>query len=140
MAKVSYFNDVKVLGASHVVIFSAIDDIEHFEQQLENNNPPRAVAYYKQFLKTKSALEIKTWFAHQVYLSLGVFLSACAEMGIDSTPMEGIITEEYDTILKNDKYKTLFAVAIGYRDVEDLNQPDKTPKTRLAFDEVIKTV
>jgi nitroreductase/dihydropteridine reductase len=27
---------------------------------------------------------------------LGVLLSACADMGIDSTPMEGIEPEKYD--------------------------------------------
>lgn len=140
LAKASYFNDEKVLEASHVVVFSAIDDIAYFERQIEVNNPPRAVAYYEQFLKDKPEQELKMWFAHQVYLSLGVFLSACAEMGIDSTPMEGIVMEDYDTILKNENHKTLFAVAIGYRDKDDLNQPDKTPKSRLAIDDVIKVV
>lgn len=36
----------------------------------------------------------------QVYLALGVFLSACAAMEIDSTPIEGIIIDEYAKIRK----------------------------------------
>lgn len=53
-------------------------------------------------------------------------------MGIDSTPMEGIETDKYDELLKNDSYETLFAVVLGERDkVDDTNQPQITPKRRL---------
>ncbi|WP_255417136.1 hypothetical protein [Proteiniphilum sp. X52] len=37
-------------------------------------------------------------------------------------------------------YKTLFAVAIGYRDKEDANQPSITPKFRLDMENVIQTI
>ena len=76
---------------------------------------------------------------HQVYLSLGIFLSAAAEMGLDSSPMEGIQSEEYKKILKLGDYQPLFAVAIGYRDPEDKNQPIFTPKERLPLESVIET-
>ena len=60
-------------------------------------------------------------------------------MGIDSTPMEGIDTEQYDRILSTQTgYKTLFAAAIGYRNPEDSNQPEKTPKQRLPLERVVK--
>ncbi len=91
-------------------------------------------------VKPKGESEIKSWLSCQVYLSLGFFLSACASMGIDSTPMEGIQTEAYDRILQQDGYKTLFAVAIGYRDKEDANQPSITPKFRLDMENVIRTI
>ena len=81
-----------------------------------------------------------TWLTSQVYLSLGFFLSATATLGIDSTPMEGINTKEYDAILKDDNYKTLFAVAIGYRDKEDENQPSMNPKFRLDAEDVIRSI
>ena len=61
-------------------------------------------------------------------------------MEIDSTPMEGIQSEEYDRILQQDGYKTLFAVAIGYRDKEDANQPSLTPKLRLDPENVIRSI
>ena len=44
--------------------------------------------------------------------------------------MEGILPTEYDKHLPKDGYRTLFAVAIGYRDPEDKNQPSITPKKR----------
>lgn len=140
LASVSYFNEPKVKDASHVVVFSAIDDVEKFEQHIKQNLPEGAVGYFNQFIKPKPEAEIKAWFGHQVYLSLGFFLSACAALGIDSTPMEGIKTEEYDKILKIDGYTTLFAVAIGYRAAEDANQPSVKPKTRLALENVVELV
>ena len=77
--------------------------------------------------------------AHQVYLSLGFFLAACASMDIDSTPMEGIDIDGYTKILDESGYKPLFAVAIGYRNPEDSNQPSITPKSRLNIDRVIES-
>lgn len=52
-------------------------------------------------------------------------------MDIDSTSMEGINADEYAKILQQNDYKPLFAVAIGYRDMQDENQPSITPKSRL---------
>ena len=102
--------------------------------------PEGSIAYYNNFVKPKGESQIKSWLQHQVYLSLGFFLSACAEMGIDSTPMEGIEPEKYDEILNLEDYKTLFAVAVGYRDAEDANQPSKNPKSRLDIEKTVETI
>ncbi|MFS4472338.1 nitroreductase family protein [Chryseobacterium sp. T20] len=133
----SYFNKEKVLDSSHVIIFQVIKNIENFEKQIEENLPEGAVNYYRTMVKPKGEDAIKSWLGHQVYLSLGVLLSACAAMGIDSTPMEGIEPEGYDAVLNNEKYETLFAVAIGERDETDANQPKFNPKKRLDAEKVI---
>lgn len=140
LAQVSYFNDQKIKDASHLVIFCAIDDVQHFENQINKNLPEGAVAYYNQFVKPSSESEIKSWLRNQVYISLGCFLSACASMSIDSTPMEGINLKEYDSILNLKNYATLFAVAIGFRDINDPNQPNIKSKTRLKMEEIIEVV
>ncbi|REH43920.1 nitroreductase/dihydropteridine reductase [Tenacibaculum gallaicum] len=140
LSEVSWLNTSKVLESDTVVVFNRINDIELFEKQIEEELPEGAVGYYKEFIKPKPEEEIKAWFDRQVYLALGVFLSACAEMGIDATPMEGIEPENYDKILNNEGYATLVAVAIGYRDNEDFNQPDRKPKSRLVFNKVIETI
>lgn len=140
LSEVSWLNTSKVLESDTIVVFNRINDIALFEKQIEKELPEGAVGYYKEFIKPKSEEEIKAWFDKQVYLALGIFLSACAEMGIDATPMEGIEPANYDKILNNKEYATLVAVAIGYRDNEDFNQPDRKPKSRLAFDKVIETV
>lgn len=140
LAEVSWLNTQKVLDANAVVIFSRIDNITLFEKQIELELPEGAVNYYKEFIKPQTEEQIKSWFDRQVYLALGVFLSACAEMGIDSTPMEGIEPANYDAILDEKDYASLMAVAIGYRDIDDFNQPSKKPKSRRDINQVIKTV
>lgn len=139
LAAESFFNEHKVKDASHLVIFNVIDNLQKFEEQINKNLPESSVGYYNKNLKIRSEQEIKSWLAHQVYLSLGFFLSACASMGIDSTSMEGVNIEGYDNILQTKGYKPLFAVAIGYRDPEDVNQPSITPKSRLDIAQVIES-
>lgn len=140
LAEFSYNNKHKVMDASHVVVFSVIQDVESFENKKLTLLPEGATSYYNRMLKPKGNEKVLTWLTSQVYLSLGFFLSATASLGLDSTPMEGIQTEAYDHILQNDGYKTLFAVAIGYRDEEDKNQPSQTPKFRLDPDQIIRSI
>lgn len=140
LAEVSYFNEQKIKDASHLVIFCAIDNIQSFENRINKNLPEGAVGYYNQFVKPLPESEIKSWLQHQVYLSLGYFLSACASMSIDSTPMEGIKCAEYNSILNLENCSTLFAVAIGYRDQHDPNQPNIKGKSRLRMEEIIEVL
>ena len=140
LAKVSMHNGAKVENCDTVIIFSRIDNLELFESQLQASPHPIAFEYYKNLANTQSVEQIKTWLDRQVYLALGVLLSACAEMKIDSTPMEGIEPEEYDEILGLTDYKSLVAVAIGSRDVEDKNQLSMKAKSRRPLEEVVVAV
>jgi len=140
LAEASFFNADKVNDCDTVVVFSAIDDIDLFEKQINKNLPEGAVGYYNNFIKPLPEAEIKNWQSKQVYLALGVLLSACAEMKIDTTPMEGIETDKYDAVLQTPHYKTIVAVAMGYRDENDSFQPVLKPKSRLAADELLKVV
>ena len=140
LSEVSWLNTNKILDSDTVVVFSRINNIDLFEKQIEQELPKGAVDYYKEFIKPQTDEQIKAWFDKQVYLALGVFLSACAEMEIDATPMEGVEPENYDKILNQTDYSTLMAVAIGYRDNEDFNQPSKKPKSRKDINNVIETI
>ncbi len=140
LSKVSWLNTDKILNCDTVVVFSRINSTDLFEAQIEEELPKGAVDYYKEFIKPNTDEHIKSWFSRQVYLALGVFLSACTEMGIDSTPMEGIEPDNYDLILNQKNYTTLAAVAIGYRDKDDFNQPSKNPKSRRAINKVIELI
>lgn len=140
LSKVSWMNTNKVTDSDTVIVFSRIDNLVLFEQQIEEELPKGAVDYYKEFIKPQSDTQIKAWFDRQVYLALGILLSACAEMGIDSTPMEGIEPDNYDAILEQKDHKTIVAVTIGYRDEDDKNQPSKKPKSRRAISSVIETI
>lgn len=140
LAKASFFNEQKILDCDTLVVFSRIDSIPLFEKQIEETLPEGAVGYYKQFLRPLPEAQIKAWFDSQTYLALGVFLSACATMGIDATPMEGIEPEKYNRILGAENHHALVGVAIGYRDKNDSNQPSKNPKSRRLLTEVVTTI
>ena len=140
LSEVSWTNTHKVLDCDTLVVFSRIDSISLFEKPISEELSEGAVNYFKEFIKPKPEEEIKAWFGHQLYLSLGVFLSACADMEIDSTPMEGIESENYNKILGLDNYHSMVAVAIGYRHDDDRNQPSKKPKSRRKLSHIITSV
>lgn len=140
LADASFFNAPKIKNASHLVVFSVMDNLEQFERQVEENLAPGSINYYKQFIKEQPAEKTINWLSQQVYLSLGFFLAACAAMEVDSTPMEGIEPEKYRKILKLDHHKVLFSVAIGYRDTDDNNQPSVNKKSRLAAEQIISSI
>ena len=57
----------------------------------------------------------------QAYIAMGVLLTACATMGIDSCPMEGFDPAKYDEILGLDKLglTATLVIPVGYRSTED---------------------
>lgn len=61
------------------------------------------------------------WTGKQTYIALGNILAACAELKIDSTPMEGFVAEKYNEILGlNDKgLNASVIIPIGYRADDD---------------------
>lgn len=138
LAAVSYFNEEKINQASHLIVFSGIDNIEEFEQQIHQNLPEGSVNYYKNMVKPLGDPQIKSWLKNQVYISLGFFLSAAAHLGLDSTPMEGIQADAYREILGLAHHQPLFAVAIGYRHPEDKNQPSISAKSRIQASAVVE--
>jgi nitroreductase/dihydropteridine reductase len=141
LAKASFTNEGKIVDADTLVVFSAINQIELFEQQINEHLPQRAIDYFNRVVKPQGDTAIKNWFQKQVYLSLGVFLSACATMGLDATPMEGIDCKGYDNLINPDgHYTTLFSVSVGYRNPEDSFQPAIRPKERIVIDQIIKSI
>ncbi|MBB6462743.1 nitroreductase family protein [Flammeovirga kamogawensis] len=138
LAEASYFNAPKLKDGSHVVVFSAVDNVDKFEKDINEYLPEGAVGYFNTMLKPQGEDVIKNWFSDQVYLSIGYFLSAVGAMGIDSTPMEGIDRAKYKEILGLEGYQPLVAVMIGYRDEEDGNQPSNNPKSRLDINEIVE--
>lgn len=138
LADASMFNKEKINQSSHLVVLSVFKDVELFEKQIQENLPQGAVDYYNKLIKPLGAEHTQNWMARQVYISLGVLLSAAANMQIDSTPMEGIEPEKYAEILGLNGYEPLVAVALGRRDAEDLNQPELKPKSRVQKDLVLE--
>lgn len=139
LAEASQHNLQKIKDASHIVVFSVLNDVAEFEKHVETLNAGNQT-YYQSVIKPKSEAEIKAWLKNQVYISLGFFLSAAASLGIDSTPMEGVNPHEYKEILGYGNYSPVFAVALGKRDEEDANQPIHNPKSRRNLDSIIESI
>ena len=137
LAEASLFNKEKVLNSQCVIVFQSLKKVEDFEKQAAENLPEGQRNYFLNFLKPKGDAAIQSWMANQVYISLGVLMSACGQMGIGCTPMEGIDAGGYDTYLHNETYRTLFAVCIGEGAEDDTNRLEAKPKSRLKAERVI---
>lgn len=98
LSEKAFYNRPKVENANLLIVFM-VKSVDLFEKEMASYLPEPALNYYKLHIKELSKKEKENWMARQVYLSLGILLSACAEMKIDSTTMEGIETAAFDDIL-----------------------------------------
>ena len=92
----------------------------------------------RNFARSRSPEEISAWMKNQNYIVLGHLMQICAQLRIDSTPMEGFSADQFDEILglKERGLKTDLVVPIGYRDESDPYLQRK--KVRRAFSEVVE--
>ncbi len=131
----------QIVDSSHLFVFCSQLDLteENVDDYIQlksdsQNIPVENLGGYGDFMKTKmkekSKEEIGYWTAKQAYIALGNLFVACAELGIDSCPIEGFEPPKYDEILGlNAKGLTAAVVmAVGYRSEEDANA--KMPKFR----------
>lgn len=141
LASQSYMNEQSINDVGLLVVFSVMEEIKHFEKRNISILPEGwRTGFYEPMIKSNGDAAVKSWMVHQVYLSLGYFLSACISMGLDATPMEGINREAYQQILTQDGYAPLFAVAVGYADLSDFMHPSVFPKSRFELDEVVQSI
>ena len=123
----------QVVDASHFVVFAArrglsLPDIErHLQRMAQVRGVTReSLNWYADrmagFFKAPPAgFDVDDWAARQVYLALGFFLEACAVLGVDSVPMEGLEPARFDEVLglPMQGYATVVAAAAGYRAADD---------------------
>lgn len=91
-------------------------------------------------LSKAPAEKIRTWSQRQAYIAMGFLLQTAALLQVDSTPLEGLDPAAYDRILgiEGSGWKTVAAVALGYRHAEDAYQNAK--KVRFAEEDLIKYI
>ena len=141
LAAESYMNENSINSVGLVVVFSVMENLEHFEQRNIGVLPEGWVkGYYEPMVRSHGETYTKKWMENQVYLSLGYFLSACISQGLDATPMEGINRQAYKDILGQEGYAPLFVVTVGYADSTDAMHPNVLPKSRFALEEVIEEI
>jgi nitroreductase len=123
----------QVVDCSHFVVFTARTemteaDVDRFIKRSAEvrGMPVESLAAYRGMMlgdvvngpRGKAAHE---WAARQSYIALGSLMTAAAVLGVDACPMEGLVPAEYDKILKLEGtgYKTVVALALGYRAASD---------------------
>lgn len=146
------WNQKQVVDCSHYVVFTArtemtAADADRLIARIAEvrNISPDSIKFYRDMMmsdivngpRSKAAHE---WAARQVYIALGNLMTAAAVLGVDACPMEGISPVEYDKILnlEGTGYKTVVALALGYRGAGD--KYATLPKVRYELKDLIKVV
>ena len=143
------FNQQQVADCSHLLLLCAYKRItaefidKHIElsAQLSGktiNFYERYSSYLKRTILDMDPNKMEDWNARQVYISLGHLLHACAQLKIDSTPMEGFDKEAYNQMLglTERNLHAIVACPIGYRSVDDEQQ--FWPKIRRPLNEFVE--
>lgn len=148
--KAASWNQTQVTDCSHYVIFvtknkMTEDDVDRFISLTAQTRgtPVENLKGYRDMMvghvvKGLTPEETLSWTRRQAYIAMGFLLQAAAELKIDSTPMEGIDAKVYDELLDLNKtpYRTVAAVALGYRHAEDGYQ--KAAKVRFPIKELVE--
>lgn len=140
LAEVSMHNTEKIKQANLLIVFSVADDLDAFQNVVDTNLPEGLRDWYNHSKEEMPETDLRVWLSRQVYIALGIALSATIALGLDSTPMEGIESDKYMEILNMKDYKPLVALAVGYHSEEDYNHPEIMPKSRRPFEDVIVTI
>jgi len=141
----------QIIDASHLYVFCSYLDFtdqmvdQYVQKKAATQNIPidkleGYTAFMKGKLKEKSKSEMPHWTAKQTYIALANMLAACAELNIDSCPIEGFEADQYDTILNlNEQGLTATVVmTLGYHAQEDHNF--NVVKVRKTKEELIKVI
>ncbi|WP_028402217.1 NAD(P)H-dependent oxidoreductase [Ectobacillus panaciterrae] len=121
-----------------VHVIKMMKDIHHMPEEVVQGLSD----FYKSFVETE--LEdndrlIFEWASKQTYIALGNMMTAAAQIGIDSCPIEGFDKKQVTTILQNEgiinanDFGVACMVAFGYR-----QEDPKRPKTRQNLDEIVE--
>ncbi len=150
LKSVSWGQD-QITEASHLVVFCNYTNVKdkHVDNFLNKTAKTqdmeiKNLSVYGDFMKGKinemTKSESFNWTSRQTYLALGNLLSACAELKIDSCPMEGFEAEKYNDILGLSEQGLNAAViaTIGYRSNEDHTQ--NRPKVRKSLNELFEVL
>lgn len=140
---------IVVKQASHLLIFKAKkkldeDYVEGYLRELKRAR--NATDEYIDGYRTKickiienPAINKFSWMIRQTYIALGFAMIAAAELGIDSTPIEGFNPTALNELLGLDtnSEEAVVLLTLGYRDAESDHLVDK-PKVRKSMEKLVE--
>lgn len=122
-------------------ISNFMKEVQNLPKEIYNGK----INTYENFQKNdykllESDRAIFDWACKQTYIALGNMITAAAQIGIDSCPIEGFDRDKLEQILLNEGIlnKASFGIscmaAFGYR------KSDPRPKTRQSIDKIVEWV
>ena len=144
------WGQAQVTDADRYVVLTALrtttdDDVDRYLQHQcdVRGGEVEALKGYRDVIvgfltKGWAAKDLFGWNARQAYIALGQLMTSAAALGVDTCPMEGIDMAAYDELLglKDTRYATLCACAVGYRSADDKSAD--APKVRYPLDQIIE--
>ncbi|OIQ27652.1 MAG: NAD(P)H-dependent oxidoreductase [Alphaproteobacteria bacterium MedPE-SWcel] len=121
------WDQAQITDGSHLLVFAAWDNytaerIDAVVEQLveERGASEMLQGYYDKLKAMYLPRDAEVNYAHaarQAYIALGFALAAAAELGVDSTPMEGFDPDQVDEILglKEKGLRSVILLPLGYR-------------------------
>ena len=142
------WNQNQVAEASHLIIIAVRSDVDHdyindYVAMIESQRdmPAGALDPYKDMILGSIGRmapdALHSWAVKQAYIVMGSMLAACADLQVDSCPMEGFLPAQYDEILGLDErnLNSVLVLPIGYRAEDDKHQHYK--KVRKPLEEMV---
>jgi nitroreductase / dihydropteridine reductase len=129
--KAASYGQSQLTDGSHVLVFAAWDNYSDTrintvlnQVQEERGANEGMVTYYQNLKNMYLPRTQEVNFEHasrQAYIALGFALAAAAELGVDSTPMEGFEPAKFDEILGLEGHglKSVVMLALGHRDADN---------------------
>ena len=148
--KASSFGQAQVSDAARFFVFCARADAEHrinsmFSEMSGGNETVRneALAGYEGMVRgavlSRSREQLFAWSQKNAGIALGFALAACAELNVDSCPMDGFDPIAIKKILNlSDDFLPIAYLAVGYRDPSD--EAALRPKYRISEKEIFTKV
>lgn len=149
--KAASWNQSQVSECSHFLVFLYKHkmDLEHVQKYVDKVATVRGLpvenlagmknAIVRDIISGPRSQEIHFWAQRQCYIAMGILMQSAAILEIDTCPMEGLDPQKYDHLLglENGDWKTVAAVACGYRSPGDQFQFNK--KVRFDYEDIFST-
>jgi len=137
--QVASWNQSQIGTCSHLIVMCARNDLmqakdEYFNAMSGGDSEIRAnLAGFEQMVDGFIPRISSEWAKKQVYIAQGFMLAACAELQIDSCPIEGFDSKAVTEILSlPENHDISVMIPIGYRAVDD----NPRPKVRFSKEEL----
>ncbi len=120
-----------------------VDDYVHEMKNLRNASEEDSEKFRQKikYVQENPLTNKLSWAIRQTYIALGYGTFAAAQLGIDTTPIEGFNSVVLNQMLGLDteKEESVVLLALGYRDV-DSDKTVKLAKIRRPFEKMFKRI